>query len=263
MPLDWIDTKDLSFNHLLLLERVQLSWFPGWLPEAELAVALRANPVVAWYMQHKCPEIAAWLGQVQRRAVNDMDQQAVYDAEQKVLRSIEDLLVYAIDPALYDARPFLGWDSAELTGLVDFRDKLVLDIGAGTGRLAFSVAPLARTVWAVELVANLRDYMRAKARRLGFDNFYTVDGLITGIPFPDGFADVTMGGHVFGGNPEPECSELERVTRSGGMVILCPGSSETEQEAHACLLAHGYEWARFEEPQDGWKRKYWKVLIKG
>ena len=39
MSLDWIDVTDLSFNTLLLLERVQLSWFPGWPPAGELAVA--------------------------------------------------------------------------------------------------------------------------------------------------------------------------------------------------------------------------------
>jgi hypothetical protein len=46
----------ISFNVLLLLEGVQLSWFPGWLPETGFAIALRANPVVEWYMQHRCPE---------------------------------------------------------------------------------------------------------------------------------------------------------------------------------------------------------------
>jgi hypothetical protein len=44
MPVNWMDVTSLSFNNLLLLERVQLSWFPGWLPEPELAIALRANP---------------------------------------------------------------------------------------------------------------------------------------------------------------------------------------------------------------------------
>ena len=64
MTLDWIDTTDLSFNTLLLLERVQLSWFPGWVPETELAIALHANPTVEWYLRHKCPEINAWLNQL-------------------------------------------------------------------------------------------------------------------------------------------------------------------------------------------------------
>ena len=61
MPVKWIDVSSLSFNVLLLLEKVQLSWFPCWLPKAELAVALRANPIVEWYMRHRCPGLNSWL----------------------------------------------------------------------------------------------------------------------------------------------------------------------------------------------------------
>jgi hypothetical protein len=32
---------------------------------------------------------------------------------------------------------------------------------------------------------------------------------------------------------------------------------------HLCLIAHGYQWSRFEEPEYGWKRKYWKVIESG
>ena len=42
MAVHWIDVTTLSFNVLLLLERVQISWFPGWLPEQDLAIALVA-----------------------------------------------------------------------------------------------------------------------------------------------------------------------------------------------------------------------------
>jgi hypothetical protein len=45
---------------------VQLSWFQGWVPEKELAIALQANPVVEWYMRHKCPDLNAWLDRVKR-----------------------------------------------------------------------------------------------------------------------------------------------------------------------------------------------------
>jgi hypothetical protein len=117
-----MDTSTLSFNSLLLLERIQLSWLPGWrLPEAELALAMRANPAVAWYLRHKCPETAPWLDAVLARQIPPARPEEIRTAEQAVLARLEDLLVYAIDPAVYDAQPFLVWDDRELTGLVDFR----------------------------------------------------------------------------------------------------------------------------------------------
>ena len=63
MPVNWMDTKSLSFNNLLLLERVQISWLKGLPAEVmpTMAVALKANPSIAWYFHHKCPQISPWL----------------------------------------------------------------------------------------------------------------------------------------------------------------------------------------------------------
>ncbi len=71
-----------------------------------------------------------------------------------------------------------------------------------------------------------------------------------------------MGGHVFGECPEKELEELERVTRPGGSVILCPGNNDRDNVIHRLLVERGYSWGRFEEPRDGMKRKYWKELQK-
>ncbi len=263
MPLDWMDVSRLSFLNLLLLERVQLSWFPGWLPEEPLAVALKANPAVEWYLRHQCPALNDWLDRVLASAPAGSDSAGVRQAELAVLSSITDLLVYALDPACYDAQPFLDWDNQELLDVADFRGKRVVDVGAGTGRLALAVAGLAASVFAVEPVGNLRAYLKHKARERGLRNVFVLDGLITDLPFPDQFADIVMGGHVFGDAPEAEYAELRRVTRPGGSIILCPGNPDQDNPVHAFLLGHGFSWSRFEEPRDGWCRKYWKHLAQG
>ena len=69
-----------------------------------------------------------------------------------------------------------------------------------------------------------------------------------------------MQGHVYGDNPEQEIHEMERVAKTGGMVIHVPGNNDTDNAAHHILMEHGYAWERFEEPGDGLKRKYWKTI---
>jgi SAM-dependent methyltransferase len=257
-----MDVTNVSFNVVLLLERVQLSWFPGWVPENELAIALQANPIVDWYLRHKCPDLVPWLDKLSSEYQNttSLSVEEIRQAECKILSTINDLIVYVLDPSIYDAQPFLRWDSDELRQLVDFTGKIVIDVGSGTGRLALIAAETAVVVFAVEPVANLRRYIKQKAEKNDFDNIFPVDGLIAEIPFPDDFADVTMAGHVFGDDPSAEYPEMERVTRTGGMVILCPGSSLSEP-FHEYLLFQDFKWSEFEEPTAGVKRKYWKVIL--
>lgn len=264
--LNWLDVTPLDFNVLLLLEREQLGWLPGWnwRSLAPLAIALRANPCVTWYLSHKNPAIASWVDELlAAHPGRPESDEEIREAEIAVLRHLVDLLVYALDPARYDALPFTAWDDGELTSIVDFTGRRVLDVGAGTGRLTFVAAPLAATVWAVEPVENLRRFIRDKAAARGLDNVYAVDGLITAIPFPDAFAGVVMAGHVFGDHPAAELAEMERVTRPGGMVVFMPAANHPDDPDHRFLVDNGYQWGTFVEPGDGPKLKYWKLLAAG
>ena len=258
--LNWIDVSSLSFNTLLLLERIQLSWFPGWLPETELSIALRANPVVEWYMRHKCPELNDWLDGVMAKVGESQieESEQIRQAEEAIMASITDLLTYVVAPAAYDAQPFLAWDDQELVSLVDFTGKTVIDIGSGTGRLALITAEKVAAVYAVEPITRLREFIKDKAMQQGLRNVYAVDGLITDLPFSDRFADVTMGGHVFGDQPEEEYGEMARVTKPGGMIILCPGGTDRDEDRHRFLISQGFQWSQFEEPGGPVVRKYWK-----
>ncbi|MEA3314011.1 MAG: integrase core domain-containing protein, partial [Caldisericota bacterium] len=171
------------------------------------------------------------------------------------------LLTYAIDPSVYDAQPFFRWNPFELTSMIDFSEKVIADVGAGTGKLTFIAAPYARIVYAVEPVGNLRIYLKEKAQMEKLKNVFPVDGLITDISFPNGFFDVSLGGFVFGDNKENEYREMERVTKKDGIIIYCPENIDADNDEHRFLINKEFEWATFETPDDGMKRKYWKHLV--
>ncbi len=79
------------------------------------------------------------------------------------------------------------------------------------------------SVYAVEPVANLRLYLREKVIDLN-----------------------------------EELQEMLRITKPGGMVILCPGNDDQNNERHDFLVNNGFEWSTFEEPGVRLVRKYWK-----
>jgi len=264
MPsLGWLDVSLISFNALLLLEPLHVRYLAQRQPSREMGTTLKANPAVCWYLEQTYPPIATHLQACLELASVTPTSQERRAAEVKILEGMQDWLIYVLDPAKYDRLAFLGWEDDSLLSMADFKDKIVLDIGSGTGRLAFTVAPLARTVYAVEPVANLRRYMWKKREQMGFFNVYPVDGTITQLPFPDHFADILMSGHVFGEEPDAEYQEMRRVVRDGGIILLHPGTNAaSENEAHQFLVKTGFQYDVFEEPGDGTKRKYWQTIIK-
>ncbi len=259
MGLNWIDVKDLSFNYLLFLEKLHVEYAVSSFENKEiLGTALNGNPAVKWYFKALAPDLADQIDKICAAAKRDPDRESLRAAEIKVMEEVNDWIVYVVDPSVYDELQFMSWDTRELVSITDFNGKKVVDIGSGTGKQAFAAAEYARSVYCVEPVRRLREYLRKKARGLGMKNVFVIDGLITEIPFEDSFADVTMGGHVFGDEMEKEYSEMERVTRPGGMIIFCPGNNDEEGPAHDFLVSKGFSWSSFEEPGEGVKRKYWK-----
>jgi len=259
MSVKWIDTSRLSFKSLLKLEKIQIDWIKDCkIPQKEFVVALKANFEVEKYLYANSSIFSDYLNTLPEVDINKMNKAEVRSAEIAVMNAINDWLTYVIDPSVYDEQEFLKWDDQELLSLTDFSDRIIADIGAGTGRLAFTVAPKVKRVYCVEPIRNLRDYMVEKTKKLKINNIHIVDGLIEKIPFKDNFADITMAGHVFGDHPEQELAELERITKKKGMIILCPGNDDKDNSTHKLLVDHGFDYSSFEEPKDGMKRKYWR-----
>jgi ubiquinone/menaquinone biosynthesis C-methylase UbiE len=95
-----------------------------------------------------------------------------------------------------------------------------LDAGTGTGALAFALAPLVAEVVGVDLVPELLDEARKRAGE--FPNVSFVEGDVTKLP-PD-LGEFDLSGslrtlhHVRW--PERAVSELARVTRFGGRILV-------------------------------------------
>ena len=253
--LGWKDVSNYKFTVVTLFESIQLEWLVEWKSHDELGVLMREYPDVSWHMKHKAPHLKEKFEEIENQKTD-----LVYsrELEKNFVCSLEDWIIYVIDPECYDKQDHNKWETSELLSLIDFNDKTVIDIGSGTGSQVFRVAPLAKTVYSVEPVGNLRMYIKDKAKKFGYSNVYVVDGTMTDLPYPDNFIDVVMAGHVFGDHVQKEYDEMYRVVKPGGMIILIPGNNDKDNDIHEFLMDKGFEYSSFLEPGDGMKRKYWK-----
>lgn len=95
-----------------------------------------------------------------------------------------------------------------------------VDSAAGTGALAFALAPLVREVVAVDLVPEL--LAEGRARAAGFPNVTFVEGDATALPLADAAFDLagTIRSLHHIADPVGAIAELARVTRPGGTVVV-------------------------------------------
>lgn len=253
----------LKVEDLYLLEAFQINYLPGYVSERELAAVLWAYPPIKRFLEKKCPSITDFVERVMAGYGPAVNQQELAECSDRLVWAIGDLLVYNKCPESYDALDFHNWDFNEVTMITPLDHKLVIDGGAGTGRVTLEAGRTARQVFAVEPVTRLRQFIREKALKDGLSNVFVIDGFLHNIPLPDEFADVLITSHALGWQLEDELREFERVTKKGGFIIHCPGTAEeaADEYKHSRLVSSDwqYEFSRYRE-SDGWKRKYWKQI---
>ncbi|MDR2515487.1 MAG: class I SAM-dependent methyltransferase [Christensenellaceae bacterium] len=249
MPLNWIDPANYPFNSFLLPERFQIRLMMdsgGWRNKKGewrrcMGIALNANPAVKWYLEHRCPECAEIVEKIAESAPKKSDPARIREAEIYALASVEDFVIYTTPEVMAEACDFLrGWHKERLFQLVPLWGKTVLDVGIGSGRLAFAAAERAAFVYASEPVSTLRAFLREKIAKEGIQNLRVADGFITALPYPDDLFDIVLCGHVLGDDWDAEIAEISRVCKDGGWLVQCPGGQKGKTDSPELLL-RGWE----------------------
>ena len=266
MSFNWINAEELSINTLLLMDRWIIRFISKiqWTKFREnLGIALYYNPVVCWYFTNKCPECKEDVNEMLKNVPTNLTSEEIRKCELFVLNEIDSFVVY-VYPNLMEQCPYIrDWSEERLLSMVDFSDKVVLDIGSGTGRLAFVAAKFAKWVYASEPASTLREYMHEKVQQLAVKNMSVVDGTIESIPFADDTFDIVMSAHVLGDNYDKEYKEMKRVVKSGGYIIECMGEDDRKREAPSSeLLQLGFNYSHYKSVSGGDVYRYWKQIIK-
>jgi len=235
--LSWIKGEDFEFNSFLFTERFRIRQIFSRTDDEYLrnmGIALNHNPVVKWYFTHKCPEYAKFIEKVAAdHHAGKVSAEEARKAEIYMIEACCDSITYA-NPEYMAA--IGGWwimresDKAHLFEIIDFKDKIVLDVGSGFGRIAFAAAERAAWVDASGPVDTLREFMRDRAEREGIKNIRVVDGVVLNLPYPDNTFDIVMSGDVVGDEYDAEIAELTRVCKSGGRLLDAPSDASDDED---------------------------------
>ena len=99
-------------------------------------------------------------------------------------------------------------------------DVVVGDLGCGSGRLAATIAPYARSVVAVDSSPEMLEV--ARARLSGFGNVQIVQGRIEELPLESASLDLALVVHLLHHVQDPAAAlgEVARVLRPGGRLVV-------------------------------------------
>ena len=255
----------LNVDDILLLETFQIKNLPDRVPKKEFSALLRANPVIHRYLILKYPPIGVFISTILKENKPISNKSTIDEYCQELLWEIAELIVYNKHPEIYDVKVEFTWDLSKIISTKSIEGKVVIDAGAGTGRLAFHAAQFAYTVFAVEPVASFRRFMKDKAHKEKVKNLYVTDGFLDSIPLPDNSADVLMTSNAIGWNLEDELREIERVLKPNACAIhlLRNPDAKAENPLHDFLTSPdwNYSYTRYND-KNGLKLKYYKTIKK-
>ncbi len=263
MSFGWIDPALFSINSILLMDRWllrQVADNSGTDFRTHLGNALSGNPAVLWYVLERCPERADYFRSLLPPNDKAPAQDLLRESELYIVNELDWAIVY-VYPDLMETLPYIRmWDTERLLSMTSFAGKLVLDIGSGTGRLAFAAATLAKHVFASEPVVRLREYLREKKSRIGVSNVTVLDGTIEDLPFMDRSIDIIVTGHVVGNDYERELQEMDRVLNDGGLMIDCPGEDDRKRPEGPSerLIGLGFSYSHYVTKSGGDVFRYWR-----
>ena len=254
------DGIELKAEDLLHLDSFQIQYLPDRVPQKEFATLLLEYPYIKRFLISKHPPIKDFINGIINTDKTIIDKELISEHCDKLLWEIADLIVYNKYPEIYDDKIPFNWDISEIISPELLEEKTVVDVGSGSGMLAFLFAKHAKTVYAIEPIASFRKFIRDKARNEKISHVYAIDGFLDTIPFPENSFDILFTSNAIGWNLEKELTEIDRVVKPNGQAIhLMRAGDEHENPHHERLISSDWNYTLYKYQDSGeLKLKYIK-----
>ncbi len=156
-------------------------------------------------------------------------------------------LLYRLEPDLYERLASAERLHPGIVGWLPRSADLIVEVGAGSGRLTLELIERGREVVAIEPAAGLRRILERKLAKADHGHRARVThGFFDDLPVASGSADLVVACSVFtpapGHGGDVGLAEMERACRPGGRVaIIWPNNI-------GWLAARGYQYECFPDP---------------
>ena len=251
---------NLVVEDLLLLESFQIKYLPERIPQKEFATLLRTYPAIHHFLVNKEPTIIPFIEKVLKENKIVSKPEMVKDYCNEVIWEIGELLIYNKFPETYDSKIKFNWEIQEILSPNLIHDKIVADVGAGSGILSLLLSDYSKTVYAIEPLGSFRNYLQNRIQKNSIDNIFIIEGFLNRIPLPDHSLDFVFTSNALGWDFDQEQKEIERVIKPGGKAIHLMRAFDRNAVSpyHSQLLKYNYKLHHFEAK--GFKAKYIKKL---
>jgi ubiquinone/menaquinone biosynthesis C-methylase UbiE len=126
---------------------------------------------------------------------------------------------FSSDGETYADAEGLAWMLQDLPTSLDAK---ALDIATGTGEFARALAPRVATVIGLDATDAMMEQGKKFVEQAGIENIRFRKGMVQELPFEDETFDIVASRYAFHhfADPKPVISEMARVCKSGGHVII-------------------------------------------
>ncbi|HLO28040.1 MAG TPA: class I SAM-dependent methyltransferase [Anaerolineales bacterium] len=172
--------------------------------------------------------------------------------------------------ALIAREDYQGNILSALQNITSLENRVILDLGAGTGRLACMLAPLVSRVYAFDIAPDMLRVCHEKLTQSGLSNWNVNIADHRQLPLGDHSADLIVSGwsvsYLAVWNPETWRTELEkslaemkRALRTGGTIVLFESlGTGNESPIRLDHLRNFYPWLDEAGFQNRWIRTDYK-----
>ncbi|MCP4761372.1 MAG: class I SAM-dependent methyltransferase [archaeon] len=255
---------NIEIEDLYLLESFQIAQLESYAPKRELSAILHKSSDLVSFFSKKNQKIIPFIERIMENYPPAQDQKQLEVFKDKLLWEIALNIIINKSPYIYDERVKLKWDLSEISNITKLNGKIIADVGAGTGNIAFTINHMAEYVYAIEPASSFRQFIRDKAKDKKIYNLYPIDGLLHEIPLPNASIDVLITSNAIGWFFKEEMQEIERVIKPKGCAIhllIGPKSNPQGEYLHNALTSsdNNYSFKDLSNEENK-KLKYWKFF---